>query len=214
MALRPYKNYREDNTAVEIQLEEFTFTDIKCKQLYISIIKQKAVQPKTTNMWARTLDLEINWAAIANNKLTNQTEVKVAEFNYKVLNNILATNANLFRWGKSQTPQCIYCAQDMHTSKHLLWDCMHISRLWKKVGDALNYAMTWQKIVIGVHGNKVLNSIVSLVAYIIYKKFQGDKECAGHNYQGSCQFLHNELEYRLNVYNHCYKFYKKIFWRT
>ena len=46
--------------------------------------------------------------------MTNQLEIKIAEFNYKLMNKILPTVYNLFKWKKAPDGSCIYCREKCH----------------------------------------------------------------------------------------------------
>ena len=92
----------------------------KSKFFYQKLIEQKSTLPKSTSKWQTEFNEDVNWNTIAKNKINKQCEIKIAEFNYKILNNILASNQNLFKWGKCPTSKCIYCDEINHDSKHLL----------------------------------------------------------------------------------------------
>jgi hypothetical protein len=75
------------------------------KSMYNTILKNKVLSPKSSSKWRNEFNKEPNWSCIAKWKLKHQTEVKIAEFNYKVLHKILSTNENLFKWQKNSLPQ-------------------------------------------------------------------------------------------------------------
>ena len=49
---------------------------------------------------------------------------KLAETNFKILNNILPCNRNLFKWGKCDTNLCHFC-QEEESVGHLLLECTY-----------------------------------------------------------------------------------------
>jgi hypothetical protein len=204
-ALRPYQCFtslnepydKDENIDMDIAIS-------KSRVYYAQLVKQKAVVPKSTTKWEVEFSEEVNWQEIAKNKILKQLETKIAEFNYKVLNNILATNYNLFRWEKSPTAACIYCQGMSHDAKHLLWLCPSIQIIWQKMSVILGLDINWKIIIKGVNGQHTVNSAISLVSYIIYKKIQEEKESPGPHYQNVIQYVENQLTARLEVYKECH----------
>ena len=90
------------------------------------------------------------------------------------MNKILATNKNLYTWKISDSCNCIYCLPHVteHTDKHLLWDCPHIQEVWVNFSHVFDTDINWSVIVKGVKGNHYINQLLSLLMYVIYKKFQ------------------------------------------
>ena len=131
-------------------------------------------------------------------------ETKIAEFNYKLLNNILATNYNLFKWGKSPTAGCIYCRYASHDAKHLLWLCPSTQMMWQKISTILGEDFCWKSIIKGLNGQHTVNIVVSLVSYIIYKKFQVEKDTPQVQLQDVTEYAKTQLNVRLDVYRQCH----------
>jgi hypothetical protein len=70
------------------------------------------------------------------------------------------------------------------------------------VADVFQINVTWKIIVIGLSNNIIVNQVVSLIAYIIYKKFQQEKAHI-NGYQNLSQFVTDELCQRVTVYQEC-----------
>ena len=64
----------------------------------------------------------------------------------------------------------------MQNTKHLLWECPDVYTMWTKVGQLLDINITWYHVVTGDGLDKSVNSIITLIAYAVYKKFQIEKE--------------------------------------
>ena len=154
-------------------------------------------------MWEVELNSEINWESIAINKMHKQLEIKICEFNFKTLHNILATGENLFKWQKIPSPACIYCNYHRQTLKHLLWDCTYAETLWEKLSAGMNRNICYKDIIAGVDANHTLNQMLSLIAFIICKKFQNDKDKENPINLDLSLFLKNELIKRQEVYRMC-----------
>ncbi len=86
------------------------------------------------NTWERVLDLEdISWDKIYRQKIWDLTDKKLAEFNYKVLCNILYTRAKLSKFKNNITEECPYCNEPQNT-RHLILECQRVSHIWAIVG--------------------------------------------------------------------------------
>ena len=64
-------------------------------------------------------------------KVTTNTYLR--SFQYKILNNILYLNENLFVFGLSTTSSCSFCNCFHENITHLFCDCTIAQRLWKKL---------------------------------------------------------------------------------
>ena len=97
---------------------------------------------------------------------------KLAETNLKILNNILPCNRNLSKWGKSETNLRCFC-QEEETISHLLFYCIYAESIWEVVNNALlpGERVTHDMVLFGYDIDKVLNPIISIVVYYIYKEW-------------------------------------------
>ena len=118
----------------------------------------------------------INGKNIYENKFKKQLEVKIAEFQYKVLQDIIPTGYNLFRWKKIDLQICIYCNSEVHDCKHLLFECKHIKTIWDIFKAVTKHDISWKDIILGIDGDTCMNCVISLISYIIYKKYIKDRE--------------------------------------
>jgi hypothetical protein len=85
-------SYQDTMMNVTDTIPNVMHINIKVQDMYQSLIKRKALLPKSDRKWSTEFNEDIDWGKIAENKLKKQLEVKIAEFNYKILNNIVATN--------------------------------------------------------------------------------------------------------------------------
>ena len=69
-----------------------------------------------------------------------------------------------------------------------------------KIGNALCLEIDFKSLIIGVNLNKVINRIISVVCYLIFKKYLQDKEKEYQSYRPMVSFIRNELVYRLEIY--------------
>ena len=199
-ALKPYKHLRFSEDHVQPDIKTYTIVSEKCKWFYGELLKQKAVKSKAIKHWTEYFETDTIWYQVYCNKLKLQLETKIAEFNYKLINCILPTGSNLFKWKKAHDTCCIYCHRLYHDAKHLLYDCIHLSNIWENVSTIINDNITWNTIVLGNDDKQHVNLTVSLICFIIYKKFLIDRNNVIVNFTPLIPFVKKEIAYRLKAY--------------
>ena len=88
----------------------------------------------------------------------------------------------------------------MHTQKHLFVDCTVIGTLWKDVSYILDTDITWDCMILGLEKQPESNTVVSLLCYLIYKKYVTDRENINKRHTNVKIYIKNELSYKLKVY--------------
>ena len=117
-----------------------------------------------------------DWESVYNQKIVNCKNIKLAEFNYKLLNNILPCGLYVHRFDKKVSEKCFYCKQ-IQDSYHMLHGCDFVQTVWKKIGKIMKLDIKWKHIVIGYAKyedttvSKHVNFILTNVAYIIFKLY-------------------------------------------
>ena len=108
-------------------------------------------------------------------KITSYT--KLRSFQYRLLQNGLVTNKNLYYWKIKDDPLCTFCKAETETISHLFINCNIIARLWTDVKNwirnkGFNVNVTLNNIVLNNIENKpdhVLNLVVMIVKQYIYR---------------------------------------------
>ena len=104
-ALKKFRVVLMDHNPSTTNIVDF-MEDDKCsktgtKFYYKSLIDQKREKPKSEDRIKKRLSIHnIDFESVYTNKITHIKDLKIAEFNYKVLHNILPCNKNLKIWGK------------------------------------------------------------------------------------------------------------------
>ena len=201
LALKPYNMLRFQQSNIILEDNKRDISNYKSKHFYSEIIDHKVCKPKSNTKWENEFHCEINWSNIYCFKLKIIHEAKIREFNYKILLNILATNDNLYRWKIINSKYCIYCKGTViHNEKHLLWECAHLKSIWQMVFNALHVTESWKNVIFGIPNKYVENIIISILAYLIYKKFQIDKANVKGNFEPLYKFLSKELVKKTVIY--------------
>lgn len=77
------------------------------------------------------------------------------------------------KWNKNITAKCKQC-NEIENSKHLIFDCVNVVKIWKVASECLNFDINWKHIVLGFYleetqVTKLYNYFLSFIAYRIYK---------------------------------------------
>ncbi len=199
-ALKPYKELRFKNEIPRLNplsLEK-KISKRKCKYYYDQMVQQKCLINNCANKWSEKLHSIISLETIYKNKLFSNFEVYITEFNFKLFNCILPTGNNLFKWNKKNSAGCIYCDEEKHDERHLLYKCPHLKDIWVNVGYVMALNIDYHVVITGEGANPVQNQIISLLCWLLFKKFIKDINV----FKNLCvnQYLKNELNMKLNIY--------------
>ena len=150
------------------------------------------------------LQRKISWTLIYTQKISNIIDKNVAEFNYKLLHNLLSNRYLASKWNREIDKKCTLCRNDIENNRHLIYECQNVSQIWHIVGIVLRFDVKWKHIIIGFYDEInsktiLLNNIISFIGCRIYKykmscRIKGENE--------SCQNMISHV--RLSLMN----FYK------
>ena len=70
-----------------------------------------------------------NWQGIYLQKVKFVPVKKLAEFNFKLLHNIVPCGIKIAKWDKTVSALCDYCKMPENT-EHMLYKCCRIKLLW------------------------------------------------------------------------------------
>ena len=99
---------------------------------------------------------------------------KLAEFNFKILHNIVPSGYVISKWEKSVSPKCLFCGIN-ETTEHMLFSCERISVMWQNISKILNINITWKVLVCGFiqrHTSQKVDFINMMLAIILYSVFK------------------------------------------
>jgi len=190
--------------------------NMKSKQFYDILINKKIIRSHMESVWSREFDIVNHvevWSKIYIRNVMTFPIRKVAEFNYKILQNILCTGYILNKWNKACSANCSYCKKT-ESPKHLLFECIRINKLWNNVGRVLGVTIGWKHIVIGIEeynqSAHFINICISLIGFIIYSLWL---KCSMQNSDYNVLDLENLTKARLLYYGNILeetKLYKSI----
>ena len=164
--IRPIWSILVQNSYHYIKTQKSTF-------YYNILVQQKFTKNYMEDVWEINLNInKPNWRDIYQRKIWVLQDKKLAEFNYKVLCNILCTRSRVFKWNKDLDDKCPYC-NEVQNVKHLLFDCRRVKNLWAIVGDILKLDIKYKHLILGDNETnsfiKSRNLIINYIQYAIYK---------------------------------------------
>ena len=95
------------------------------------------------------LQRQISWKFIYIQKISKIFDKNVAEFNYKLLHNLLSNRYLVSKWNRDVDNKCISCNDEIENNMHLLYDCQNIRQIWKLVSNCLKFDIGWKHVIIG-----------------------------------------------------------------
>ena len=137
---------------------------------------------------------------ISKQKVTEIYEYKIAEFNLKIIHNILVCGAILSRWNNQYSGECEIC-QQVENVFHLLYECKMAKQVWKVIGNCVGTNINDADIFIGRNNSVSFNNMISQVAYSIYKyrlQTWETREC--RNFNNLCGNVSADLKYKKIIF--------------
>ena len=130
---------------------------------------------------------------------------KIAEFRYKILNNILPCGQKVNKWNKAVSPLCNYCNM-VESISHMLFECVRVKSIWFSIRHCIKLNITLKHLVLGLDCYSVVTEnkqlCISLIAYSIFSTWC---KCAFDNTNYKNVNLKEEIKQNLNfnkeVYN-------------
>ena len=155
----------------------FDIKDQKSNFFYM-ILNNKSERCKMESVYSREFNIEGNrdfWKKIYVQKVKEIKIIKLSEFNFKLLHNIIPCGKILCKWKDNISEKCILC-NDIETVKHMLYECKNVQKILDKASHILKFEIKWKCIVIGMPKYKCstltmfYNLLFSIIAYAIFKE--------------------------------------------
>lgn len=132
----------------------------------------------------------------------SENEIKLKEFNFKLLHGILACNRNLKIWKIKTSDHCDICSETQ-TIKHLLFGCCYVKPLWQLIEDFSGQCVSFP-IVLGADTDFKYNRLCTLIAFLIYKEWVIlSIEDKSRTSPLSLAHFRSELNLRVKIYERC-----------
>ena len=123
-------------------------------------------------MWETCFDKPIWWKQVYTQKILNIPIRKIADFNFKLVHNILPSSALVSRWNSKVT--CKNC-NVLDDTEHMLYNCNLVKDIWSISSFFSNIQLKWNHLSVGYktffEGNIIydINLFISIICYAIFK---------------------------------------------
>ena len=172
---------------------------------YEILVNKKSTRHYMERVWENKFNKSYSttqWKSIYNRKIKLVPCVKLKEFNYKLIHNLIYSGYILNKWKPSISRNCSFCNQ-IETTEHLLLSCSRVQNIWKTIGECINIDIKLHHLVIGLDEsyaeitNKTKNLVIMITAYSI---FVGWVKCGDTKDRYKYLNLWNNVKIYLNYY--------------
>ena len=176
-----WKGLNKVSVETDIITENGIFIKSKSSFYYRYFINNISTIPTSQEKWEVEFNNEnMNWNKIWYDKVHSiKHNIKVAQFNYKLLHRILACKKRLKMWNITTTDLCDKCHSEIESEKHMILKCKTIQPAWKKFNTLIVECLpmeeftkqcfsSWLNIVTGTN-NKLVDELISVFTFCIYK---------------------------------------------
>ena len=144
-ALRPYQQH-----LIQIQHREINIRSLRKSKYFYRVYTQNLhhdANELAINYIEKYCENEQDLHVLAFTKTIKlEKEIKLKEFNFKLLHGILPCNRNLEKWKLKSNDQCDVCSLPQ-TIEHLLYDCTYVKPLWKLIEKYLGVNIGYKQIL-------------------------------------------------------------------
>ncbi len=135
-------------------------------------------------------------------KVADEKEIKLKEYNFKLLHGILPCNLNLRKWKIRTDDSCDLCG-NTQSIEHLLYSCIYIQPLWGIINNIFGLSLSYRQIL-GLDKQFKHDFVTTIVSFIIYKHWlllslEHKKRCRAM----LLPYFKSELLLRLEIYKLC-----------
>ena len=152
-------------------------TKARSKLFYQCLVSRKLSKGNMESVWAKKFNFSNSskmWNLVYKQKILDVKIVKISEFNYKLLHNIVPCGKILSKWQHHISERCKTC-KEIETSEHMLFECEKVKKIWNIISKCVKVNIKWKNIVCGFLGSEqgknvdFLNLIISVVTYSLFK---------------------------------------------
>ena len=121
-----------DTIYLKLEDSQVALLKVSSKLLYTAFKGRKQAPPTAQKKFLEKFpQLQIDWSKIYSLPFIVTIETKIREFQYKILNNIVFTNENMFRLKMIDSPLCTFCKREIESIEHLFFYCNVTKTFWE-----------------------------------------------------------------------------------
>jgi len=124
--------------ALVLNSTKVSVSEINTKKLYEAQVSDLREIPTAQSRFNEMLpDSELVWKNVYSLPFQVALDTYTRDFQYKILNRILFTNAKLSKLKLVESPLCTFCGKDEETPEHLFVFCQSSRAFWKEISSWL-----------------------------------------------------------------------------
>ena len=143
-----------------------------------------------------------NYGHVFTKKVKFEKEIKLKEFNFKLLHGILPCNKNLEKSKIKPNDRCDVCGLSQ-TIDHLLYNCNYVRPLWRIIERKFGINLSFEQIL-GLDPLFEYDAIATIISFLIYKEWLllslENKQRSDNLNQ---MHFKSELQLRVEIYKLC-----------
>ncbi len=159
--------------------EEILSSNKVNRTVYKTLINKLHIEISSEQRWTRELNItsSMPWPKIYSIPFSVTMEVKMREFQFKILHRILPTNIFLKLCKIIESDKCYFCNAEPETFRHLFYECPVVQKLWTDIVTLLNPhldifpSLNLFSILFGIDlrvNHRLINHIILIVKRYIY----------------------------------------------
>ena len=159
-------------------------TKITSRDVYLSFLQTKFKKPTAQTHFLKRVDSQIDWDSVYRRIYTCNMSIDPYSrfFQYKILNNCLYLNRDLFRFKIVGSPICSFCSLFSETIDDIFVYCEHSRclhrkiRIWTKSVGIILPELNIPNIILGVDSEKhspAINLILTVYKVLLYSSRSG-----------------------------------------
>jgi len=170
---------KKETDKIDNKGDNINFKRKKSKDVYKDLINEKFKKPTAqSNIQKRISTCEIDWEKVYSRIYSTTIDTYTRFFQYKILNNCLYLNYDLFRFKLVDSPRCSYCHTFFETIDHLFVDCIESKnfyfgiRYWLSKFTIVLPQCNIENIILGVTPDQnivMVNQILYSYKLLLYK---------------------------------------------
>ena len=183
--------------------ERLHIDQLNTKIFYKAFVKKHFCTPISKKYWCKKFNFSYDYNFFKNlylRKIQKEPIAKLAEFNYKLLHNLLVTNIDLNKWDNNISKDCELC-NTLEDREHIILSCNIAKPFWQKFEQIFKCKITWKLLVLGFnYGNKNTNMIEECMSAMAWFIYNYKKKCKMKNIHCSQIGLLYSLRYDMKCY--------------
>ena len=198
-----YTNIKYDTT-FNLKSGVYTFKTVTSKTFYEILVGEKFERNKMEKKWIELYNVPNSkkyFSSVYESSVKNMSCKRLAEFNYKLLHNILSCGYVVNKWNMNVNKYCETC-NEIQTAEHLLFDCKIIKPIWEKTGNILKCKITWKNLLLGYSFGNMETETRRLILTIILKCIHSiwSKNSENH-YAFKTAFFNSKIASSIKIYS-------------